>query len=186
MSHFFWAHRLSELMSKWLAVSLVIIITLFAIYPGMCAAYFHLSGSSRPSMWIMSFDVDMPFDIGTPLGYLMGVGIQFSFTFCNSMHTLVGLIMFFGGCLFAMSYVNDLQDFYRHLDEEYVISHNNRVLRERLIRAVRQHLTFMEWFKHFAQISSGFLFFEIGSCAISTSASIFLFLVSIYLIQVNV
>lgn len=145
----------------------------------MSGAILYFSGSTRPNLWTMPFELDMPFDVETPLGYVIGIIMQIVIAYSLSLHMLVALIIYFGGCLFAMSYVNDLRDFYRYLDEKYVRSNNKRVLRQNLIMAVRKQLTFMEWFEHFAQISSGFIFFEIVGGAISTAANIFLFLVSI-------
>lgn len=178
-----WANQISEQLSKLVLVVLLIFTALLGMSPVIYAAYLHLSGSDRPILWTMPYDITMPFDIGTPVGYLTGMGMQFFFLFCNCLHIVVADITYFGGCLFAMSYINDLRDFYRLLDEEYVRSNNKRVLRQNLIKAVRMQLIFGEWFKHFAQISSGFIFFEIGGNALTTSAAIFLFLVSIHWIN---
>lgn len=176
MANFEWAQRRSDQLSKWLSICMAVLATLFAIAPVAWAVGLRASGSGRPIR--LALDVTMPFDIGTPLGYLLGVCWQFAFVISGGLHNLTGELVFVGGCLFAMAHVHDLRDFYRHLDAEYARTADQRRLRRHLIEAVRRHLTFVRWFGHLVHIGSGFIFFEIGACALTASASIFLFQVS--------
>lgn len=179
MSNFYRANRITRVFSCYLLKIVLCLSTVYALFASMYSTYQESRDPNQPFKWILPFNITMPYDTQWPFGYLVGFFHQVVSILSTAVHLFVVDVIYVGGIIFAMAYVNDLKEYYMYLDEEFLRSHNSRKLRLHLIEAIRKHLQYNEWFEHFSKITSGFIFYEIVGCALSTSTSIVLFLVSV-------